>query len=165
MGDIRRRVAFPILALAMLFLATTVAAQPTRTRGRNVESPASALQKRDSLKVEQLSSFDDMAHRVDSLQFIVVYNAELLQKDISTKVMWIYVMLGAMILASITMYSALRQAQRTRNELEEKLTAQLASAVSHLESEIKSVKDKVDYYHPKPPRRTSKKKSRSSRSR
>lgn len=165
MGNIRWRSAFPILALAMLFLATTVATQPTRTRGRNVESPPSALQKRDSLKVAQLSSFDDMARRVDSLQFIVVYNAELLQKDISTKVMWIYVMLGVMILASITMYSALRQAQRTRNELEEKLTAQLASAVSHLELEIKSVTDKVDYYHPKPPRRTSKKKSRSSRSR
>jgi uncharacterized protein YlxW (UPF0749 family) len=118
-----------------------------------------SLQKQDTLRAIHPSTFDDMARRVDSLQFIVVYNAELLQKDIGTKVMWIYVMLGVMILASVTMYSALRQAQRTRHELEEKLTTQLTSVVNHLENEIKNVADKVDYYHPRPVRRASKKKS------
>ena len=159
MRSIRWRSIVSIVALALLVLVTSATAQSGKARSRNVASPASTLQTQDSLRLVHPSTFDDMARRVDSLQFIVVYNAELLQKDIGTKVMWIYVMLGVMILASITMYSALRQAQRTRHELEEKLTAQLTSSVNHLESEIKNVSDKVDYYHPKPVRRSARKKS------
>lgn len=159
MGIFRWRSASSIVALAMLFLVADVAAQSIRTRGRGIESPASALQKKDTLGAARPSSFDEMARRVDSLQFIVVYNAELLQKDIGTKVMWIYVMLGVMILASITMYIALRQAQQNRENLEERLTTQLSSVVNHLEAEIKSVSEKVEFYHPLPRRRSSRKKS------
>ena len=156
---IRWRLAFSILALSTIFLATTVAAQPNKTRIRSVESPGSALQKKDTLSAQKPFSFDEMARRVDSLQFIVIYNAELLQKNVGTKVIWIYVMLGAMILASITMFGALRQVQRSRQELEEKLTSQLATVVNQLEAEIKSVSDKVELYHPRRERRTTKKKS------
>ncbi len=159
MGTNRRRSALSVLALAMLLSVSTVAAQSVTTRRVKVEPPASAVQKNDTVGVAKPASFDDMARRVDSLQFIVVYNAELLQKDLGTKVMWIYVMLGAMIVASITMYSALRQAQRSREELEGKLTGQLASVVSHLEADIKNVSDKVEYYHPRPHKRPSRKKS------
>ena len=158
MGTNRWRSAFSILALAML-MVITVAAQSSPTRRVKVEPAASAVQKSDTSGIETPASFDDMARRVDSLQFIVVYNAELLQKDLGTKVMWIYVMLGAMIVASITMYSALKQAQRSREELEGKMTSQLNSAVNHLEGEIKNVADKVEYYHPRPGRRTRRKKS------
>ena len=159
MSIIRWRSAFSILALAMLFLVAAVATPQNRTRGRSVASPASAHQNKDSLSIAKPSSFDDVARRVDSLQFIVVYNAELLQRDVGTKVMWIYVMLGIMILASITMYTALRQAQRSREDLEGKLTGQLTACVNHLESEIRNVSDKVEFYHPTRKHRPSKKKS------
>ncbi|HCA81150.1 MAG TPA: hypothetical protein DEP53_15575 [Bacteroidetes bacterium] len=159
MGISQWRSAFSILALTILFLMTAVAAQPNGSKGRSVESQASTPQKTDTLRLMHPSTFDDMARRVDSLQFIVVYNADLLQKDVGTKVMWIYIMLGVMILASGTMYIALRQAQRSREDLEGKLTAQLASVVNHLEAEIKSLSDKMDFHHPSPGRRPSKKKS------
>ena len=158
MGINRWRSAFSILALAML-VVTTVVAQSSSTRRVKIDPAASAVQKSDTAGMDKPASFDDMARRVDSLQFIVVYNAELLQKDLGTKVMWIYVMLGAMIVASITMYSALKQAQRSREDLEGKLTSQLTSVVNHLEGEIKAVSDKVEYYHPRPSRRTPRKKT------
>jgi len=94
---------------------------------------------KDSAGKARIANVDEMAKRVDSLQFIVVYNAELLRRDLDAKVIWIYVMLGVMIIASMMMYGALNQAQRQRRDLEERVFNTLSSSVSALEAKIQQV--------------------------
>jgi outer membrane murein-binding lipoprotein Lpp len=103
---------------------------------------ARAAQK-DSVDRARLGNVDEMAKRVDSLQFIVVYNAQLLRRDLDSKVIWIYVMLGVMIVASMMMYGALNQAQRQRKDLEERVFNSLSATVTELEAKIKQVKTKA----------------------
>ena len=155
----RWRWAFQILIVAAVLSATAASAQTTPVRGRKAVTPASMLQRKDTVETVKPESFDDMARRVDSLRFIVVYNAELLEKDLSAKVTWIYVMLGVMIVASIAMYWALKQVQRGREDMEERLSGQFSSTLAQLESQIKAVSERVDLYHPKPTTRRPRKKS------
>ena len=108
---------------------------------------AQAAQK-DSAGRARLTNVDEMAKRVDSLQFIVVYNAQLLRRDLDSKVIWIYVMLGVMIIASMMMYGALNQAQRQRKDLEERVFNRLSSSVSELETKIKQLESEIPSHSP-----------------
>ena len=150
---------FVWLSFACLILLADASAQTRRAR-REPSVPivgASAVQK-DTVAKQPVSSFDEVARRVDSLQFIVVYNAELLRKDIDKKVIWIYIMLGVTILASMVIYGAFSAAQRQRKELEERVYSQLSASVSQLESEIKTIQEakKPAKSPSKPPARRSK---------
>lgn len=149
----------PVMALVVLFAGISATAQPSLLQARFAMNRPPEMQKTDTLGVSNLSSFDDMARRVDSLQFIVVYNYELLQRDVGTKVLWIYVMLGVMIVATFAMYGAFRQVYQSRRDLEEKFASQLSYAVSHLESEIRSITSKVEPPKAKPQTKPKKKKS------
>ena len=115
------------------------------------------LQK-DSLSRARLSNVNDIAKRVDSLQFIVVYNYDLLRRDLDSKVVWIYVMLGVMIVASMMMYGALNQAHRQRKELEERVFNSLSSSVANLEAQIKSVEAEIPSKAKRPAEASRKKK-------
>jgi outer membrane murein-binding lipoprotein Lpp len=95
-----------------------------------------------------MTNVDEMAKRVDSLQFIVVYNAQLLRRDLDSKVIWIYVMLGVMIVASMMMYGALNQAQRQRRDLEERVFNTLSTSVTELETKIKQVESEIVSHAP-----------------
>jgi uncharacterized membrane protein YeiB len=129
-----------VSALLILTLCFTLAALGQTT--------TSALQnQKDSAKT---ATVEEMAKRVDSLQFIVVYNAELLRRNLDSKMILIYVMLGIIILASMLMYALLKQTQRQRKELEENLFHQLSVSVSDLEAKIKSVQAELAP-PPKPP--------------
>jgi len=105
-------------------------------------STTASLQK-DSAAGARMASVDDMAKRVDSLQIIVVYNAELLRRNLDSKIMLIYVMLGVIIVASMLMYALLKQIQRQRKELEDRLLHQLSTSVADLESKIRHVEDEL----------------------
>jgi hypothetical protein len=98
--------------------------------------PTPTLDQKDSSRI---ATVEEMAKRVDSLQFIVVYNAELLRRDLDSKMILMYVMLGIIILASMLMYSLLKQTQQQRKELEEKLFYQLSASVADLDAKIKNV--------------------------
>ena len=113
---------------------------------------------RDSAGRARFTNIDEMAKRVDSLQFIVVYNGELLRQDLSSKVIWIYAMLGVMIVASMMMYGALNQAQRQRKDLEERIFTTMATNVSDLEAKIRQVQASLDSHAPKRPATPGKKK-------
>ena len=102
----------------------------------------------------QIASVEEMAKRVDSLQFIVVYNAELLRRDLDSKMILIFVMLGIIIVACLLMYVLLRQNQIQRKGLEEKLTLQLSSSVADLETKIRHIEAELS--PPKPPARKKK---------
>ncbi len=108
---------------------------------------AQAAQK-DSAGRARMIDVNEMANRVDSLQFIVVYNAQLLRRDLDSKVIWIYVMLGVMIIASMMMYGALNQAQRQRKDLEERVFNTLSSSISELETKIKGVESEIRAHSP-----------------
>lgn len=132
--------------LTLFLLASSVpmkANTPTHFfRGSGVSN--SKLAQGDSADRARLASVDGMARRVDSLQFIVVYNAELLRRDLDAKVIWIYVMLGVMIVASMMMYGALNQAQRQRKDLEERVFNTLSSTVTQLEEKMKHIESEVN---------------------
>jgi hypothetical protein len=119
---------FVFLLLLVVLGTVTVSGQTTNS---------ASINQRDSSS--RFATVQDMAKRVDSLQFIVVYNAELLRRDLDSKMMLIYVMLGIIIIASLVMYSLLKQTQRQRKELEEKLFHQLSASVTDLEAKIKLV--------------------------
>lgn len=112
----------------------------------------------DSAGRARMTNVDEMAKRVDSLQFIVVYNAQLLRRDLDSKVIWIYVMLGVMIVASMMMYGALNQAQRQRKELEERVFNTLSASVSELETKINQVESQIGLHAPPKRSATPKKK-------
>jgi hypothetical protein len=86
---------FTFLLLLAVAFTFTVSGQTT--------SPA-GLNQKDTAAGSKFSTVEEMAKRVDSLQFIVVYNAELLRRDLDSKMMLIYVMLGIIIVASLLMY-------------------------------------------------------------
>lgn len=106
----------------------------------------------DSLSRARLSNINDVAMRVDSLQFVVVYNAELLRQDLGSKVIWIYVMLGVMIVATLMIFGALNQAQQQRKDLEERVFDSLSTSVAGMEAKIKHLESEIE--SPAPPRRS-----------
>ena len=127
-----------LVVVAIPAMGNTLLFQPQS----GVFDRAHAAQK-DSASRERMANVNEMAKRVDSLQFIVVYNAQLLRRDLDSKVIWIYVMLGVMIIASMMMYGALNQAQRQRKDLEERVFNTLSSSVSELETKIKQVESEI----------------------
>jgi uncharacterized membrane protein YeiB len=128
MSHLKPKQIFVLLLLLVVLCTITVSGQTTTS--------ASVSQKDSSAR---FATVQDMAKRVDSLQFIVVYNAELLRRDLDSKMMLMYVMLGIIIIASGLMYVLLKQTQRQRKELEERLLQQLSAAVADLEAKIKHV--------------------------
>ena len=135
-----------IWILLILLVSVSI---PVMGSGTGRTNPA----KEDTLSSARLSTIRDVANRVDSLQFIVVYNAELLRQDLGSKVIWIYMMLGAMILATLIMFGTLNQARRQRKDLEEKVISMLSASVAILEERIKQ--HEAMTVSPAPPKRTS----------
>jgi uncharacterized membrane protein YeiB len=134
---------FTLLLLLAVISTMTLLSQATTAASQNQKDSAA-----------RAATVEDMAKRVDSLQFIVVYNAELLRRDLDSKMILIYVMLGIIIIASVLMYILLNQSQRQRKGLEEKLFHQLAVSVADLEAKIKHVEDGLS--PPKPAARKKK---------
>lgn len=140
-----------VLVISMLLLiapGTTSMGQTNVARDQQELASNAVTTRKDSTGNARLANVSEMARRVDSLQFIVVYNAELLRRDLDEKVVWIYVMLGVMIVASMMMYGALNQAQRQRKDLEERVYSQLAASSEQLEAHIKSVEEIVNSHFP-----------------
>ena len=135
-----------IWILLILLVSVSI---PVMGSGTGRTNPA----KEDTLSSARLSTIRDVANRVDSLQFIVVYNAELLRQDLGSKVIWIYAMLGVMILATLIMFGTLNQAQRQRKDLEERVISMLSASVANLEERIKQHEKKT--VSPAPRKRTS----------
>jgi hypothetical protein len=149
--------------LIILTVAATIpalAGTPSAMQQGSIAYRSVSMQK-DSVGRARFTNVDEMARRVDSLQFIVVYNGELLRQDLSSKVIWIYVMLGVMIVASMMMYGALNQAQRQRKDLEERIFRTVAASVSELETKIKQIQSSLDTTAPKRPAAPVKKKKAS----
>jgi hypothetical protein len=144
MNQIKLSRVFVYPLILVVFATMTMVGQTTQDQSTS---------QKDSASGTRIGTVDEMAKRVDSLQFIVVYNAELLRRNLDSKMMLIFVMLGIIIVASVLMYALLRQIQQQRKELEDKLFHQLASSVADLESKIKASEMK-----PPPPKPATRKK-------
>jgi hypothetical protein len=96
-----------------------------------------------------MAKAEGVAKMVDSLQLIVVYNAQLLRQDLERKVIWVYVMLGVMIVGTMVVYGALTQAQRQRKRLAEDLYGKALSEIAEIEGKFKSLEARMRA--PKPP--------------
>ena len=133
------------LSVLMLLLAIAISSsgQSSIAYNRGLAANDTYAAQKDSASKARMTNVDYVAKRVDSLQFIVVYNADLLRRDLDSKVVWIYVMLGVMIVASMMMYGALNQAQRQRKELEERVFNSLSTSVADLEAQIKNVQAEI----------------------
>ncbi len=132
MSHIKPHRVFAFLLLLVLIFTITASGQ-TATN--------TSLGQKDSAAKFRMMAVEDMAKRVDSLQFIVVYNAALLRNDLDAKMILIYVMLGIIIIACMLMSVLLNQTQRQRRELEVKLFNQLSASVTDLEAKIKHVEE------------------------
>jgi hypothetical protein len=149
MGHSRRRL-IPVVASLSLLISALAYAQPARAVRKVPGAPsgASVLQK-DTTEQRQMAKAEDVARMIDSLQFIVVYNAELLQQDFEKKVIWVYVMLGVMIVGIMVVYGALTQSQRQRKQLAEDLYGKTLNELAEIEGRVKNLE--ADASAPKPP--------------
>ena len=130
MSHIKPYQVLSFLLLLAVVLTITAAGQTTTN---------ATLNQKDSVAGARFSTVEEMAKRVDSLQFIVVYNAELLRRNLDSKMILMYVMLGIIIIASMLTYVLLNQIQRQRKDMEAKIFHQLSTSVADLEAKIKHV--------------------------
>jgi hypothetical protein len=96
-------------------------------------------EQRETVASKILTDYEKLAKRVDSLQFSIVHNADLLKESLDRRLMWVYAMLGIIIVACMVIYGTLSSAQRQGKELEERISRQVAANVSQLESQIRNV--------------------------
>lgn len=127
--------------LMVVLIATAIPVMGSPLTPQSQKRVLSQMEKgqKDSADKAGFAVVDEMGKRVDSLQFIVVYNAQLLRQDLDSKVVWIYVMLGVMIIASMIMYGALNQAQRQRKDLEARVFASLSASAAEVEAKMKKL--------------------------
>jgi hypothetical protein len=151
----------PIFLVA-IFLTSPLPGQTSTLQGRGGDAPTASFSQRDTASRVRLSDVEEVAKAVDSLQFIVVYNSELLKQDVTRKVIWIYVMLAVVIVATATMFVGLKQVQRQKVEMEERLSNQISATMAQMESHMKGVSEKVDPYHPRKPARIQHRRKRKS---
>lgn len=161
MSKIIIRFLVPIFLVA-IFLTSPLPGQTSTIQGRGGDAPTASFSLRDTASRVRLSDVEEVAKAVDSLQFIVVYNSELLKQDVTRKVIWIYVMLAVVIVATATMFVGLKQVQRQKVEMEERLSNQISATMAQMESHMKGVSERVDSYHPRKPARIQRRRKRKS---
>ena len=104
----------------------------------------------DSIESARISGVEDVGRRVDSLQFIVVYNAELLREEFQKKVIWVYVMLGVMIVGIMVLYGTFTQYQRQRKQLAEDLYGKALNEIAEIEGRFRRLEEEVRAQKPPP---------------
>jgi len=106
---------------------------------------------------EQVNSAAGVAKRVDSLQTVVVQNAQLFRDDLDSKMIWIYVMMGVIILLGLMSYGTFNLAEQRRKDLEKRAFSSLSSSYSYFEEKIKQVQSEIVSNAPPKPLVTPKK--------
>ena len=108
----------------------------------------------DSAKVVKERESVEMAKRVGELENIIVYNAELFRRELNSKLVWIYVLLGVMLVASLMIYGVISQVSRREGLDQGKhdaLLKELLASGRNLENQIKNLE--LELKALKPPRR------------
>lgn len=131
-----------------------------------VQSPrnhliGSAQTEKDTVRKGEEYVVNDVAKRVDSLQLVLVYNSDLVRNDINNKLIWIYILLGGMVVSNVMMYAAFNQIRKQSQDAEDGLKIQLSELQGKLSAIAKSLESTGSGAGPKPSRRPSRPRSRS----
>ena len=92
---------------------------------------------------DQIQSAVGIAKRVDSLQIIVVNNAQLFRQDLDSKMIWIYVMMGIIAILGLLTYGTFIRAEGKRKDLEGRVSTSLSSSFSYFEEKIRQVQSEI----------------------
>ncbi|MEX1276179.1 MAG: hypothetical protein WEE20_09610 [Bacteroidota bacterium] len=121
----------------------------------------SAATEKDTVKKGESYVVNDVAKKVDSLQLVLVYNSDLVRNDINNKLIWIYILLGGMVVSNVMMYAAFNQIRKQSQEAEDGLKIQLSELQGKTSAIAKSLEAAESAAGPKPPRKPSRTRPRS----
>lgn len=130
-------------------------AQPKRTVEKPSSSVALSSMQQDSMKLAQERESVEMSKKVGELENIIVYNAEMFRRELNSKVVWIYVLLGVLLVACLMIYGVISQISRREGLDQEKHDAvmkELLTSTRNFEAQIKKLE--VELKALKPPLRT-----------
>ncbi|MBI3579601.1 MAG: hypothetical protein HY276_13045 [Ignavibacteriales bacterium] len=147
----------------ILCAAMITALSPARAQQKESSaSGGSTATQQDSAKVAKERESVEMAKRVGELENIIVYNAELFRRELNSKLVWIYVLLGVMLVASLMIYGVISQVGRREGLDQEKhdaLLKELLASGRTLETQIKNLEIELKALKP-PPRKAPQSKKR-----
>ncbi|MEX0737609.1 MAG: hypothetical protein WD182_09230 [Bacteroidota bacterium] len=121
----------------------------------------SAATEKDTVRKGESYVVNDVAKKVDSLQLVLVYNSDLVRNDINNKLIWIYILLGGMVVSNVMMYAAFNQIRKQSQEAEDGLKIQLSELQGKTSAIAKSLEAAESAAGPKPPRKPSRTRPRS----
>ena len=121
----------------------------------------SAATEKDTVRKGEEYVVNDVAKKVDSLQLVLVYNSDLVRNDINNKLIWIYILLGGMVVSNVMMYAAFNQIRKQSQDAEDGLKIQLSELQGKTSAIVKSLEAAESTARPKPPRKPSRSRSRS----
>jgi hypothetical protein len=139
-----------------LYGQRTQAVQPPRNH-----LIGSAQTGNDAVRKGEEYVLNDVAKRVDSLQLVIVYNSDLVRNDLNNKLIWIYILLGGMVVSNVMMYAAFNQIRKQSQDAEDGLKIQLSELQGKLFAIAESLESAESAAGPKPSRRPSRPRSRS----
>ena len=124
---IRNRLATCTFLIVNLIVAEGLFGQPMPA----LQSPSNHVIGTDSTEGDTVSKgekhvVNDVVKKVDSLQLVIVYNADLVRKDLNNKLIWIYILLGGMVVSNVMMYAAFNQIRKQSQDAEDGLKIQLS---------------------------------------
>ncbi len=121
----------------------------------------SAATEKDTVRKGEEYVVNDVAKKVDSLQLVLVYNSDLVRNEINNKLIWIYILLGGMVVSNVMMYAAFNQIRKQSQYAEDGLKIQLSELQGKLSAIAKSLESAESAAGPKPSRKPSRTRPRS----
>ena len=137
---IRNRLATCTFLIVGLMIPEGLFGQPMPA----LQSPSNHLigtasTERDTISEGEKHVVNDVVKKVDSLQLVIVYNADLVRKDLNNKLIWIYILLGGMVVSNVMMYAAFNQIRKQSQDAEDGLKIQLSELQGKTSSIAKSL--------------------------
>lgn len=138
-----KNVGYFVLCVVLTHALSFAFAQPKRMVKKPYSSMVqSSSTQQDSAKLAKERETVEMAKKVGELENIIVYNSELFQRELNSKVVWIYVLLGVMLVACLMIYGIISRINRREGSDQEKhdaLLKELLTSGRNLEAQIKNL--------------------------
>ncbi|GEM_PF-6328067 len=110
---------FALTFIGLILIEGVVAQQQTLTSPRSTPTISPVEPERDTARRTDDDVVSDVVKRVDSLQLMIVYNADLVRREINNRVTWIYILLSALFVTNVLMYVSFNQIRRQAQALED----------------------------------------------
>lgn len=147
----KKKLGYFILCAAMINALSPAFAQQKEASREPSGGPTTTQQ--DSAKLAKERGSVETTKKVGELENIIVYNAELFRRELNSKLVWIYVLLGVMLVASLMIYGVISQVSRREGWDQEKhdvLLKELLASGRNLETQIKNLEMELKALKPSP---------------